>query len=235
MRAVAVRDPANYAAGADDGTVRMQAGGTEESVTVDSEVAVRSVAYTADGDLLVGDDVGALACYDPARLERPAGRTVLGRAISGVAAGTDGTVVSGTTDGLVAVFTGAAGPDCRPDEWTRIDLAAASDAVTSVALAAGDELAIFGTADGEVELWDLARRRQVGALTVGSGDAAAFGASQAGASTLVAASGGAVDVYRLDRDDLRAELCELAGRDLTADEMAAFLPDPGTRDAGRCG
>ncbi|HEY3000164.1 MAG TPA: hypothetical protein VGJ43_16395, partial [Acidimicrobiales bacterium] len=235
MRAVAVRDPANYAAGADDGTVRLRAEGAEEAVTLDSEFAVRSVAYTADGDLLVGDDVGTLTCYDPARLERPAGRTAVGRAISGIAAGTDGTVVAGTADGLVAVYTGAAGPACRPADWTRTDLAAASDAVTSVALAAGDELAIVGTADGEVELWDLARRRQVGALTVGSGDAAAFGASEPGASTVVAASGGAVDVYRLDRDDLRAALCELAGRELNADELAAFLPDPGTRDAGRCG
>ena len=234
MWAVAVRDPANYAAGADDGTVRLRARGVEEAVTLDSEFAVRSVAYTADGDLLVGDDVGTLTCYDPARLERPAGRTVVGRAISGIAAGTDGTVVAGTADGLVAVFTSAAGPACRPAEWTRTDLAAASDAVTSVALAAGDELAIFGTADGEVELWDLARRRQVGALTVGSGDAAAFGASEPGASTLVAASGGAVDVYRLDRDDLRAALCELAGRELNPDELDAFLPDSGTRDSGRC-
>lgn len=233
MRAVAVRDPANYAAGADDGTVRLRAGGAEDAVTVDSELAVRSVAYTADGDLLVGDGVGTLTCYDPARLERPAGRTTVGRAISGIAAGADGTVVAGTADGLVAVFTSEAGAACRPAEWTRTDLAAASDAVTSVALAAGDELAIVGTAD-EVELWDLARRRQVGALTVGSGDAAAFGASEPGASTLVAASGGAVDVYRLDRDDLRAALCELARRELNEDEQAAFLPDPGTRDSGRC-
>jgi hypothetical protein len=51
---------------------------------------------------------------------------------------------------------------------------------------------------------------------------------------LVAASGGAVDVYRLDRDDLRAALCELARRELNEDEQAAFLPDPGTRDSGRC-
>jgi WD40 repeat protein len=193
------------------------------------------VAYTADGDLLVGDDVGTLTCYDPARLGRPAGRTEVGRAISSIAAGTDGTVVAGTADGLVTVFTGAAGPACHPAEWTRTDLAAASDAVTSVALAAGNELAIVGTADGEVELWDLARRRQLGALTVGSGGGAAFGASDPGASTVVAASGGAVDVYRLDRDDLRTALCELAGRELNADELAAFLPDPGTRDASRCG
>ena len=170
MRAVAVRDPANYAAGADDGTVWLHAGGADKSVRVDSEFAIRSAAYTAEGDLLVGDDIGTLTCFDPARLERPTGSLALGRAISGIAAGAEGTVAAGTADGLVAVFRRTAGSACDPEAWTRTDLAAASDAVTSVALAAGDELAIVGTADGEVELWDLTRRRQVGALTVGSGD-----------------------------------------------------------------
>jgi len=51
----------------------------------------------------------------------------------------------------------------------------------------------------------------------------------------VGAWGGGVAYYGLHRDDLRAALCDLAGRELNADELAAFLPDPGTRAAGRCG
>ena len=235
MRAVAVRDPGNYGAAADDGTVRVRTGGADGTATVASGFPARAVAYTADGDLLVGDDIGTLTCFDPARPERPTGSIALGRAISGIAAGAEGTVAAGTADGLVAVFQRAAGSTCDPEEWTRTDLAAASDAVTSVALAAGDELAIIGTADSEVELWDLTRRRQVGALTVGAGDTSAFGASDPSASTVVAASGPAVDIYRLDRQDLRAALCELADRELSADELAAFLPDPGVRDPARCG
>ena len=73
-----------------------------------------------------------------------------------------------------------------------------------MALAAGDELAIVGTAD-EVELWDLARRRQVGALTVGSGDGR-LRRQRAWRLDVGGGVGGAVDVYRLDRDDPRAAL-----------------------------
>jgi hypothetical protein len=53
---------------------------------------------------------------------------------------------------------------------------------------------------------------------------------------VVTAAGSVVDVYRLDRDRLQDELCRLADdRELTDDELDAFLPDDGgARDKARC-
>jgi hypothetical protein len=38
----------------------------------------------------------------------------------------------------------------------------------------------------------------------------------------------------VDRAALRAALCELAGRNLTDDERATFLPEPRYQEAARC-
>jgi WD40 repeat protein len=235
MQAVAVRDADNFAAGSDDGTVLLRVDGEEAAAKMESGLKVRSVAYVGD-QLLVGDEVGVLACFDPTRPSRPLGHTRLGRAIAGLATGTE-TVAAGTDDGFMAVFPHSDQGSCDPGSWTRTDIAVASDAVTTVALASDDELALIGTADGEVELWDVARRRRIGVLPVAGADgAAALGAGTLDASTIATAAGSRVEVYHLDRDRLHDQLCDLAGRrELTDDELAAFLPDPDTWDEARCG
>jgi WD40 repeat protein len=116
----------------------------------------------------------------------------------------------------------------------RVDLAIASEAVTSVALIRDGTFAAVGTIDGNVELWDVVRRRQIGVLVAGDAGERVLAANHPDGSTIATAAGSAVVAYELDRDTLRRQLCELAGRELTADELAAFLPDPGTREVGRC-
>jgi WD40 repeat protein len=236
MQAVAVHGLDDLAAGSDDGTVFLRVGGEDAVAAMESGLGVLSAAYLGD-HVLVGDQVGTLACYDAARPDRPTGSTTLGRAIAGLAVGVH-KVAAGTADGFVAVFADADRGTCDPGSWTRTDIATASDQVTGVALAAKDELALIGTRDGEVELWDIARRRQIGVLAVGTGTDAGTDvmvASAPDASTVVTAAGSVVDVYRLDSDRLQDDLCRLANRELTDDELKAFLPDRGDiRDAARC-
>jgi WD40 repeat protein len=137
---------------------------------------------------------------------------------------------------FVQAAQGSDGPNggCDPREWTHINLATASDAVTSVALLANGSLGLIGTGDGQVELWDVARRRQIGGIASGRSGGKAFAAGVPGATTIAVGANDVVDVYPLDRDGLRRRLRKLAGREMTADELAAFLPDPDTRDASRC-
>jgi WD40 repeat protein len=242
MRAVAVRGPDEYAAGDDGGAVRMVVNGDTRAVPIASGVGVRSMAYMPDGHLLVGDAVGNLYCFDPAHPSRSPGLERLPRAISSLAAGTDRTVVAGIEDGGAIVFvdarigsSGADGPTCDPHEWTtQIGLGVASDAVASVALAADDTIVLVGTVDGTVEIWDVTRRRRVGRLATGQ-ETKALAAVAPNASVVAVGAGDTVDVYRLDRTSLRKQLCDLAGRELTEDELDAYLPDEATQFAGRCG
>jgi WD40 repeat protein/RecA/RadA recombinase len=239
MRAIAVVDGGNHAAGDDDGGIHLRVDGAEATTRTESGFGVRSLAYTPGGQLLVGDEFGALYCLDPDRPDRPSGRADLGRAVAGIAVANDGTVVAGTADGFVAVFVHALDPDdeqapCDPASWVRVDLAIASEAVTSVALISDGTFAAVGTIDGNVELWDVVRRRQIGVLVAGDAGERVLAANHPDGSTIATAAGSAVVAYELDRDTLRRQLCELAGRELTADELAAFLPDPGTREVGRC-
>jgi WD40 repeat protein len=240
MRAVAVRDAENHAIGDDGGAVYLSVDGSPRRIRTETGVGVRALSYTPDGNLLVGDAYGRLYCYDPKRPEDPLGHIELGRPIASISVGGDGSVAAGTADGFVAVFvkavSGSSGPAgaCNPRDWTRINLSTASDAVTSVALLANGSLGLIGTSDGQVELWDVARRRKIGGLAAGRSGGEAFAAGDPGATTIAVGADEVVDVYPLDREDLRRRLCELAHRQMTADELAAFLPDPDTRDASRC-
>jgi WD40 repeat protein len=240
MRAVAVRDAQNHAVGDDGGSIYLSVDGSPVETHTATGFGVRALSYTPNGNLLVGDQYGALYCYDPSRPERPLGRIDLGRPVASIAVGGDGSVAAGTADGIVAVFVEAfSGPSsqdsaCDPHEWTRINLPTASEAVTSVALLANGSLGLFGTVDGQVELWDVTRRRHIGGIAAGRSGGTAFAAGDPGASTIAVGTKDLVDVYPLDREDLRRGLCRLAGREMTDDELAAFLPDPDTRDASRC-
>jgi WD40 repeat protein len=242
MRAVAVRGADEYAVGDDAGSVRMVVNGEERApARVDS--AVRSMAYMPDGHLLVGDEVGYLSCFDPAHPDRPPGRVRLARAVASVAAGTDETVVAGIADGAAVVFVDARvgggdadEPACDPGAWTtQVAFGVASDAVTSVAIAASDSVVVLGNGDGEARFWDVARRRQVGRLTTGHDQTDAFSAMAPDASVIAVAAGDTVDVYELDQTSLRQQLCRLAGRELTEDELDAYIPDEAAQEAGRCG
>ena len=121
MRAVAVLDASTYATGADGGLIQLSVDGVVREARTESGFGVRALAHTPTGELLVGDEFGALYCYDTADPDRPVGRIDLGRAITSIAVGGDGTVVAGTADGFVAAFIEAlatdpagAGPACDP-------------------------------------------------------------------------------------------------------------------------
>ena len=234
LRAVAVRDGTHHAVGGADGTIRTVAGGTTRDGRTDSGFGVRSLAYAPDGDLLVGDDYGTLACYEAADPARPAGRIQLGRAVTGLAVDADGSILAGTSDGFVAVIEMDSAEPCDASRWRRTNLTVNSDGVASVALLGDGPLGAVGTTSGTVELWDVERRRRVGTLAAAPDSRAALAAGASDASTIVVAAGGSVDVYRLDRDELRGQLCALAGRELTASERQAFLADGRAQERARC-
>jgi WD40 repeat protein len=238
LRAVAVLDRDHWAVGADDGTVEVHDGSAVHRTRVASGYPIRSLAYTPQGRLLVGDDTGGLSCYDPTRVDAPLGQRVLGRAIAGLDVGADGTVVAGTADGFVAVFPTAlasgATDGCDPESWVRVDLAVNSDAVTAVGLAADGGLLVVATNDGTAELWDVQRRRRLGVLTLDQEGAKASAAVDPSGAVLAAGTRQGVEVYTLDRASLRSRLCTLAGRQLTPDEVAAFLPGRDQQEAGTC-
>jgi WD40 repeat protein len=239
LRAVTVLDKAHWAVGADDGTVEVHDGAEVHRSRVESGYPIRSLAYTPGGQLLVGDDTGVLSCYDPTRMDAAPAQRVLGRAIAGLDVDADGTVVAGTGDGFVAVFpsavaAGEADGDCDPESWVRVDLVVNSDAVTAVGLAADGGLLVVATNDGTAELWDVQRRRRFGTLTLDQDGARASAAVDPSGAVIAAGTGRGVEVYSLDRDFLRGRLCALAGRQLTRDEVAAFLPGRDHQEAGTC-
>jgi WD40 repeat protein len=239
LRAVAVDDAEHWAVGSDEGVIEVHDGGEVRQGRVESGFGIHSLAFAPDGRLLVGDDTGYLSCYDPRQMDHRLGRRLLGRTISSIAIGGDGTIVAGTFDGFVGVFPaafrgGTSGARCDPESWVRVDLTVASDAVDSVALAADGQLLVVGTNDGTTELWDVQRRRRLGTLALDREGARTSAGVDPTASVIAAGTGRGVEVYSLDRSSLRGRLCELAGRQLTPDERTAFLPQHNQQEAGRC-
>ena len=239
MRAIAVRDADDFTAGADDGTIQITADGVTHQTKTQTGFAVSAVAYAPNGQVLVGDVAGAMYCYNPQHPDRPLGRLDLTRAVESIAVGADGTVVAGTADGLVGVFPSAFDPratitsPCDLGSWTKDNIGTTAAVVSSVALGADGQLLLAGTTDGDVELWDVRRRRLLGRLTLAAGPVPAFAGSDASASTVVVGAGNELDVFALDRSSLRDRLCRAAGRQLFPDELSSFLPVH--QDAGRCG
>ena len=241
LRAVAVVDAEHWAVGSDAGKFEVHDGDAVGHNTVESGFGVTSLAYAPDGRLIVGDSTGFLSCYDPTDLGRVLGQRALGRAIPSIAVGENGVVAVGTHDGVVAIYPHAFGAggatngsDCDPSVWTQTGIAVESDAAHSVALAARGQLLAAGTNDGTVELLDVKRTRRIGTLTIDWDGAPASVGMDSDATTIAVGAGNHVEVYALDRDLLRSYLCKLAGRDLTEDERAVFLPEGNQQETARC-
>jgi hypothetical protein len=126
---------------------------------------------------------------------------------------------------------------CSPAEWQQSALPQRHDRIDAVGLALGGELLLAATSDATVEVWDLPRARLMGSIALPAdpgGDGHHHVAVDPDADTIAIANGSALDAFDLDRPRLRAQLCELAGRELTPDEVAAFVPAARHQSAARC-
>jgi WD40 repeat protein len=137
-----------------------------------------------------------------------------------VAVAPDGTLVYGTLSNVRFWDPGRRAS-------SELDVIANEIALTAdgVILAAFDTLG----RDSEIQLWDLTRRQPIGRpLRVPHGSLAlAFGSD--GAELVSGSPNGAVmiwdrQLFRTDFDSWRTRLCRVAGRNLTSEEWAQFLP-----------
>jgi WD40 repeat protein len=241
--ALAVGVGGTIAAGGEAGDVTVLSGdGRPVSLALPRGVEVQSAAFGPHGELLLGDVAGTLVCTVPgatsATSAAPAMAGIeLGRPVAGLAVGGDGTVVTGTQDGILTVYrhaltvrTGA----CDPATWSRGSLPVLHDAVASLALTLDGSVLVAAGSDGVVDVWDVPRSRLVGSLPLGGGtDRARFVALDPSLDRVVLAGSETVTVFDLDRDRLRAALCDVAGRNLLPDEEQTFLPER-YRERARC-
>ena len=125
---------------------------------------------------------------------------------------------------------------CEPEAWAPSELRAHAEPVSSVALGLNGAVLVSASHDGTVALWDVNRSRLLGNLQVGAAGAGpTFAAVDENARRIVAATGETVFDFPVERETLRQRLCELAGRPLTPDERATFLPAEQYEGVGRCG
>lgn len=84
---------------------------------------------------------------------------------------------------------------------------------------------VTSSTDGNVRLWDVALQRQIGPVLPGSGfgNRAAF--MPDGKSVVVGYETGDALVWDVDVERWKARACAIAGRSLTKQEWAEFLPD----------
>ena len=128
------------------------------------------------------------------------------------------TIAAGGLDGIVRLWdTETAGPVGRPlvhPGW-----------VDSLEFDRTGEILVTSGQDGNVRLWDAESQRQIGPVLPGSGvgNRAAF--TPDGKSVVVAYGTGVGLVWNVDPERWKARACAVAGRSLTPDEWAEFVPD----------
>jgi WD40 repeat protein len=236
VTAIAIADGDDVAIATEAGEISRLVAGEPATSTSRSALPIRSLAFGPDGTLVAGDFGGTLSCYAPTA-PASAAEVKLGRSVDALATGADGTVVAGTAEGLVTIFRAAldgAGDQCDPEAWARTSLPVLHGSIVAVALAVEGSLLFAASSDGAIDVWDVPRSRRLGELTAGAGQHASFVAVDAAGTTIAVASRERAVVYVVDRDGLRARLCAIAGRELTADELATFFPGGDHREAARC-
>jgi WD40 repeat protein/DNA-binding SARP family transcriptional activator len=128
------------------------------------------------------------------------------------------TIAAGGNDGIARLWdTETARPVGRPlvhPGW-----------VDSLEFDPTGEILVTSSQDGNVRLWDAESQRQIGSVLPGSGigNRAAF--TPDGKRVVVAYGTGVGLVWNVDPERWKARACAVAGRSLTPDEWAEFVPD----------
>jgi WD40 repeat protein len=84
---------------------------------------------------------------------------------------------------------------------------------------------VTSSGDGNVRLWDAKSQRQIGPVLPGSGPGNRAGFTPDGKSVVVVYETGVGLVWDVDPEGWKARACAVAGRSLTREEWAEFLPD----------
>ncbi len=96
---------------------------------------------------------------------------------------------------------------------------------SGVWLVRGGEYVVYAPETGDVVVYDVIRGEQVALL--GPTRDISYVLPSADGSTYVLSGGGRLDRWVFDQGELRRRACEIVGRDLTAEEWARYLSDPG--------
>jgi WD40 repeat protein len=235
LTAVSIVDDRNLALGTDDGHVLVLNNGIRNDIDLNTKRRVASIAMTPNGILVAGDSGGQLFCGN-ARQPSTFESILLPRSVNGLDVDVNGTVAVGTDEGLLAVYPHAIGRNadsCSPSLWQGTIMPSDHDKITSVRLAMNGTLVAAANSDGSVEMWDTTKSRLLGTITL-PGDAANRIDLDESGRTLAIAGASAVDRYSPDRETLRKQLCSLAGRNFTADELPAFFPEHRFWERARC-
>jgi DNA-binding SARP family transcriptional activator/WD40 repeat protein len=143
-------------------------------------------------------------------------------------------VVSDPITGLVAVGgeRGAAVVDPEEQTSTHID---DIGPVASLTFVRDGELLVMVEGDGSVLLWDVDRSGLIGTLWTGDGNPPqATPWYDASTDSVWVATSGTLLRFSLDSDRWAERLCDLVGRELTADEWHRFVPGDAPQRAA-CG
>jgi WD40 repeat protein len=225
--------------GTSDGDAGLIVGGERGPVVaLPTRRPVTAVAIAPHGQLVVADLGGTVFCVDPQRPDDTPS-IELGRTVNGLDVTSDGTVLAGTSDGVLRSYRRALsseGSGCTPADWTVASLPVVHDAIEGLQGTLDGTIVVAANSEGTAEIWDVLRSRLVGTLSLPStdGDGATRVAVTPDGTTIVVSGAHHAVVYRVDRDTLREQLCALAGRNLTADEERTFVPRASDRDAARC-
>ena len=89
----------------------------------------------------------------------------------------------------------------------------------------GRTLATVGNDDGDVLLWDVASRRQIGTPLTGNGPYPYVFFSADGRRLLAISPEGPVTLWDVDPESWQRRACDIAGRNLTRSEWRDFVGD----------
>jgi WD40 repeat protein len=89
----------------------------------------------------------------------------------------------------------------------------------------GHTLATAGNDDGDIILWDIASRRQIGTALTGNGPYPYVFYSRDGRRLLAVSPAGPITRWDVDPESWKRRACDIAGRNLTRDEWRDFVGD----------
>jgi len=191
---------------------------------------IQRVAFSPDGGMLASSAKdGTVILWDPETRRRIGSGITLSHPgdVAGLAFSPDGRVLAtGFTDGSVTLW------DPQTDERIGEPLTGQSGQITSLAYSPDGRVLASGAIDGNLVLWDRKTGEPIGNPLPGYG--AVWGLGFSPDTELLASGGYDGSTYLRDRTAwssdfafLRARLCDVAGRNLTAAEWKRFLPfDP---------
>ncbi len=182
------------------------------------EPRVVALAFTGDGALVGASDAGGLAVWDVAAPGAAPRRLLAGRRLRSVAAGPEGVVAAGTTEGTILLLPRGLGGTPR-------ELAGHGSAVTGLAFGAGGTRLASSSLDGTARLWDARRPEREPVVLAGhSGWVWAVAFSVDGGALLSGGADRTIRTWPTRARPMLDAICSRAPRDLTPEEWAVWLP-----------